>query len=481
MGGEKQANTLASLESNKGVHGLVIVGLYVIGLLHWLLFFYDFDTGAWAKQTGGDWFINSAYYGVLRDAIHHVQLPLLMDFMHFTDRFLGLPHTPLSPQFLLLSVLDDGLFNILNVLILHTVCFGGLLLIKRDHNLSSLPFIFLCLLYEFNGHIVAHLSVGHFMWCGYFFMPYAHWLLLRILKKPSDERARILLAIALFFLLLQGGFHLLIYWIIFLSMVALIRPRLMKAIFYVLVLTVGLNLFRFLPSAASLQETELGFKYGYPSVVWLFEALLFINPPDWAGEIPHMHKKWWELNSYVGIAGFLLLGYFGVVKAFFNKERREFRALDYACLCMALLSIGGIVGTIATYFPIPLFTSQRVASRLFILPLTTCIVLGSLRMEDTLQKNKNSMGLRMVLVLLLSITTFELFRHTLTWQVAHMDAAFDKLRAYTPPNVHLILEPDMNAPGMQLYVNALLLGSLATLAFFAFAIFRYRRAGKLDT
>ena len=71
-----------------------------------------------------------------------------MDFTHYSDRFLGLPETPLSPQFLLIGIMEDPLFNLCNVLLLNTFLFLGLLLIRREHKLFPIPFIFLCLLYE---------------------------------------------------------------------------------------------------------------------------------------------------------------------------------------------------------------------------------------------------------------------------------------------------------------------------------------------
>src|SRR5688572_7401491 len=69
--------------------------LYVAGLLFWLRFFW------FAELFAYDWSLSLAYQEILKQAIVEWRVPYLSTFHHYSDRFLGTPETPLSPQFLL--------------------------------------------------------------------------------------------------------------------------------------------------------------------------------------------------------------------------------------------------------------------------------------------------------------------------------------------------------------------------------------------
>jgi hypothetical protein len=166
--------------------------LYIVGLLHWMSVF-DF-----ALFRVKDWSLVMKYSAVLRDALTHGKVPYVMTYgRHYTDRFLALPEVPLSPQYLLLAWLDDKPFNLLNILLLYSVSFAGLLCLRKEWRLSPVPFTFLYLLFSFNGYIVSRVAVGHTMWYGYFFLPYFHLLVLRITKGSFSERSCILLILVL--------------------------------------------------------------------------------------------------------------------------------------------------------------------------------------------------------------------------------------------------------------------------------------------
>ena len=300
-----------------------------------------------------------------------------------------------------------------------------------------------------------------------FFMPYVHWLLIRMLQKPEDERTRILLAGFFFVFMLQGSVHIFVWWIIFFCIMVILKPKLFRPVFCVLVLATGLNLFRFLPSGVSLYDTELHFLSGYHSLGWLLDGLTVIQPVDWLDDGTHSGIRWWELDIYVGIAGLVLLAYFGIVRVFFIQDKKELRILEYASFCMSLLCFVGVLVAIATILPIPLFTSQRVATRLIVIPLTTCIVLGAIGMEDTLRVRQRDLIVRIILLFLLVLVTYDRCRHSLTWQIARLGEDFSENQGI-PHAGHLILAPDMNLPRMGLYVKALVIGVIASVGFFAF-------------
>ena len=105
-----------------------------------------------------------------------------------TDPYLACPDTLLSPQALLLLFLEPGPFMLANVLFMYTLGWVGMLLIRRRYHLALVPFTALLLLFNFNGHITAHLAVGHSEWVGYFILPF-FVLLVLILVDPEGDSA----------------------------------------------------------------------------------------------------------------------------------------------------------------------------------------------------------------------------------------------------------------------------------------------------
>ena len=78
---------------------------------------------------------------------------------------------PISPQVLLLRFLDPATYVLVNIWIFYAIGFLALLLLRRRYHLSLAAFLPMYLLFSFNGHITAHLVVGHLEWVGYFLLP----------------------------------------------------------------------------------------------------------------------------------------------------------------------------------------------------------------------------------------------------------------------------------------------------------------------
>lgn len=457
---------------------VLLAGCYGLGVAHWLYMFANPHGPGWANCTGADWTLASDYFDILRAAVHDRQWPWLMDFSHYSNRFLGLPETPLSPQYVLALFVPNALFNVFNLLFLFTCCFAGLVLIQREYRLSPIPFLFLFLLYNFNGYIVSRVSAGHFMWFGYFFMPFMHWCVLRMARGNCGTRVRILFAFGFLVLLLQGSFHLFVWWTLYLGLLALLHPNLIRPVAGVLILAFGLGLFRFLPGVVSLWNTSLSFTTGYPGLGGLLDGLTEIRRIEWIDTSRHFGDLgWWEFDCYIGIAAFLLLGYFGVVRAFRGNAEGGHRALDFASLAMALLCFGDILGALGM-LPVPLFSSQRVASRLIIVPLTTCMVLAALRMEQELRARPKDLPLRLLLALFLAATLYDLYEHTSTWKVTRMDEYFGSYSLY--PHGARLVRPDWTQPGMRLYAWSVVGGGVLSGMFLVGSVFLFWKGKRLD-
>jgi hypothetical protein len=114
-----------------------LAALYLAGALLWVYFF----NGGRLLFDRHDWTETGAYYSFMSNALHSWQLPLHMDTtLATTDRYLGRPDTLLSPQALLLLVLEPGPFMLANVLVMYTLGCAGLLLIRKRCRLSLVPF-----------------------------------------------------------------------------------------------------------------------------------------------------------------------------------------------------------------------------------------------------------------------------------------------------------------------------------------------------
>ena len=189
---------------------LVLASIFFVGVLHWAIFF---NFGNLPFSGLDTWPQEEYYYSVLRSSVQDRAIPYFVsparrdarnitsrgtstgqkpvnplhgDLFYETDtsllyvfieqqwqpwelhsvRFLGIPETVMSPQILLLPLTGLGNFVLINTLIMYSLGFIGCLLVRKRFQLSLLPFVFLFLLFNFNGHITSHLSVGHTMWLG---------------------------------------------------------------------------------------------------------------------------------------------------------------------------------------------------------------------------------------------------------------------------------------------------------------------------
>ena len=187
---------------------LWLAGLWAIGAFLWGKFLnwgkIPFDWLDWAE-------INAPRTAFLKDAVMKGVLPLHMAdasaLRGVTDRFMSIPDALLSPQILLLRFMEVGTFFLVNTLLLYTIGMFGLLWFRRRFSLSLVSFSALFLLFNFNGHILAHFSVGHTTWAGYLLFPWFAVLVFRLLQGESGWRWVTQTALMLFLIYLQGAFH----------------------------------------------------------------------------------------------------------------------------------------------------------------------------------------------------------------------------------------------------------------------------------
>ena len=396
--------------------------LYLLGILHWCLFL------NWGKVPFDlhDWTQAGAYLSFLRVASLTNQLPLhIGSTLVTTDRYLARPDTLISPQAYLLRFLEPGLFTLVNFLILYSVGYIGLLLLRKRYSLAPAAFSVLVLLFNFNGNITAHYAVGHTEWTGYFFLPFFILLLLKVLEgEKADWKWVLFISLTFFAIILQGAFHFVVWCCIFLLAWGLFSPKkyllpAIKAILFSLLL----SLFRLLPPAFQFLGGGKNFISGFPTVTDLFSAMIVLKYPAEALSGPFKSLGWWEVDTYIGLIGLAFLVIFGVYQTW--RKGSSSKTLLAPIAVVTFLSIGKIYSVINN-LPIPLADSERISSRFFIVPLVVLITLGSIHLQEFLLKlGQRSIVERIFSLGVLVLMAHDLLQHSRIWRVTNMSSLFN--------------------------------------------------------
>lgn len=435
-----------------------VVCFYLLGLWLWGQFLnwgnIPFDFHDWAE-------INAPRLAFVRDAVIKNQLPLHMPdgsaLRNLTDRFMSLPDVFLSPQALLLRFLEVGPFILVNTFLVYTLGVWGLLWLKRRFSLSPLVYAFLFLLYNFNGHILAHTSVGHVTWGGYYLFSWFFVLVFRLLDGDHRWRWCFEMALLLFFIFLQGSFHQFVWGCMFLGLLALACWKHWLAILKALIMGGLFSMVRILPPSLLLDGFDTDFYGGYPMPQNLLSALVKQVTP--ASGQPFMNfgsnLGYWEFDLYIGWAGVLFVALGIGVWLTGQVKQRRFSALLFPMVAMTLFSIASIYKPL-TYLSIPLLNAERVTSRMAIVPLTLAMVMAAVAIQGWLDgKRVHWIGAGAGIFALIYLV-LDLSRRTFQWSTTEAFKAFTT----TPVNLAIKIVANHADPP---YTNLLTIGAGITL------------------
>lgn len=324
----------------------------------------------------------------MREALVSGQLPLHVSVaIQGTDKFLANPETPLSPQSLLLAVLAPKPFVLINLLLLYVLGLAGTYKLAKESSLSPLSFLVFFLLFNFNGHLLAHISVGHYMWVAYYLLPFVLLFSSRLVLGKDSFAARAWLALALFGMVLQGGVHVFIFCAMFLVLVAAWSPAARKPLLISLGYATLLSLCRLAP--ATLVYFYRSWTSGYPTLLELLRALTVITPDNL-----YLVRETglWEYNLYIGVLGLAFLLYFGVWPLLRRKlQPHRLQQLAIPLLVMSLLSLGGIYQSLAEFADIEFLKIERVPARFLIIPFVFLLLLATLQFNRWLRSRTPSL------------------------------------------------------------------------------------------
>ncbi len=433
---------------SKWVERLWFAGLYLFGGVTWS-FFLNFGRLGFDLH---DWTQEGPRYAFLRQALLENLLPLhIGSELAATDRFLAIPDTVISPQVVLLRFIEPGLFVLINTLFLYSLGYLGLLLLRRKYSWSPVTFSVVFLLFSLNGNPIAHIAVGHSMWVSYFLLPYFALLVMNLLEGQTGWKWITQMALLQFALFLQGGFHFVIWSLMFLVLLGIFSHHLLGSILKAIFFTVLLSLVRILPPALEFSGQDNPFISGYFSVNDLLEAFTTLTIPAAARSGMYSALGWWEVDIYTGLLGFAFLIVFGLYQTWKTPPSIETaqHTLLAPILTMTVLSIGKMFQPI-TMLPIPLMDVERVSSRFLILPVVMTLVLGGVQMERFLRNKTRSFGPQLTTLMLVGLMAHDLLQHARLWRVENMATLFTR----TPVNIRAQVILRADPP----YTTALLVG-----------------------
>jgi len=437
-----------------------LVSLFASGLWLWGKFLnwgqIPFDFHDWAE-------VNAPRMAFVRDAVLKGVLPLHMPdssaLRGITDRFMAIPDVILSPQVLLLRFLEVGPFILVNTLLFYALGTWGLLWFRRRFRLGLVPFSVLFFLFNFNGHILCHYSIGHITWAGYFLFP---WIFVLVFKLLDGERGwawSAKMAMLLFAIYIQGSFHHFVWVLLFLGLLAVTSWRTFWPVLKAGVFAVLLSTVRILPPVLLLNQFDDEFLGGYPTLVDILSSFVVIRFPAESLEIRSMFSNlgWWEYSLYLGAAGTAFLFFFGIYRWLKTHDPASgYPELLLPIAGVALLSLGRIY-RLVRLVPIPLLSGERASIRMMILPVVILLVLAAAEFQSWLNERRIDWRAKAALLGLFVALVHDLWQNLKAWQVSNAFTAFPT----TPTD--LAIKVIANHPDPQ-YTTIIAIGAGVSLA-----------------
>ncbi len=453
----------------------MLAALFVAGAIGWVVVLSaDPARLSGPVPTLEDWPKEFRYYAVLRQAVVEHRVPLFLSRPILSGRkLLALPEVSCTPAVLLLGAVSIPRYFLLNTLLGYAAGFAGLLLLRRRYGLGLLPCALLFLLFFFNGHLVAHMAIGHSMWATHFLLPFFVLGVLELIEggRPGTPA---LLALVLFAILMGGGLHLFAWCVLFLLLLAGFNPRRARAVAVAILAAGVLGAVRLAPAAFLAHHWHTAFLSGFPSLAdlwWGLTSILSAAEPQHGGVFGQL--SWWEYDTYVGPCGLALLLAYGLALAprYPALTGGAEKGLYGPMAVMAALSLGDSA-LILDLLPIPVLNSERVGSRLLLLPVLILATLAALRMQrvgaGAPRGGRRALFVQGLAALAVAGTAAGVAAHAWAWRVQALIAMLPLRRGLI--NVELMPPPSPLAGSDLAYVVVVAVsavvsaGGLATLA-----------------
>lgn len=415
----------------RGLTAAWILAIYVLGGL-WFGYFFNWGDHSLFFQ---DWaLITGPRLQFLRDAAKSGQLPLHISdpsTMHgATTRYLSVPDTLISPQYLLMMRTSVQRFQLLNVLLLYSLGYAGLLLLARRLRLSLFTFALLAFLYNFNGNLLAHLAVGHATWVGYFLFSWFILLIYQLIDGDASWRWCLELSVLMLVIWLQGAFHQYLWLLFFLALVGIFVPGKLRLVLRAGIFVLLISAIRILPAILLYGRYNAEYISGFLSLGDLWADMVTIIGPNHYPYSPPLLEGIgaWEVNTFIGLLGALWMLYFGVFRGLFSKVSPT-RRLMLPLSALLLLSMGWFFGYLRV-LPIPLLQGERVGTRIVSVVLAFLLVIAAEQCQRWLDGPARELAaerpfIQVGLFIGLAQTIMELWINAYDWKVSSGEKIFD--------------------------------------------------------
>ena len=435
-------------KSNSSVCNLLIIScLFVLGMVHWYMLFPDSNFDLFKID---DWYFPYCYYSLWQEFLRTGQIPYqITPTFQQTNYFLAIPELIFSPQVLLLKWMSLRHFALVNVLLLYAVGFIGSLCLKKTFRWSLLTFIIFFLLFNLNGFIVAHISIGHYAWTAYFLLPFFCLQLNQLSQMDNPHytyKRGTTLALVLFFIFLQGAFHFYIWCLIFLVLFLVFNNKSWKSVLAGIFLSALFLSFRLMPAIfAYYNKSHYHFITGFPTFKHLLNGLIsisYFNSPKIQTYFGTTGS--WEFDMYISLLGFAFIVYFGIVLYFksyhVHTSSLSFHRIELPVLLMIFLSMSYFYAFIGK-LPLPLLNAERISSRFFIIPLLFIIIVACTVFQQWLNKQKIKPLTFLALLLGVCQLSFSLLQHSYHWRMNNIARYIYELNELPNPIILTDINP----------------------------------------
>ena len=422
--------------------GKMIFIFYLLGVLHWYLFM----TWGELDYTAFDWKYIHQWLAVMKLALEAGQIPYHVAYYLeeiatgqwvFDSRYFALPFLIASPQILALSFLGISDWMTLQLILIYTVGFWGLVKWIRKLELSVSASVFVILLFNFNGFHSSRIGVGHLQNTGYFLVPWLLWIVNNfIVSRFSGFKHNLLislqLAFFLFFTLLQGSMLLIQNMFLVGLCILAFYPK--QIPWYLLGAAIGLILSSYIvwpvllfsPYASSTsREVASGYGVKYHGAFSYIAGAMYRLWDGLTG-LYTARADAWEYDAYIGLFGvvLLLVGGTGVLMRktpLGPSSPLLSKGFTVGMSVVLLLSLDSVYKNIWSLLLLvyPLPAIDRFPSRLIIYPLTYVILVASLGFDQAFEIVRREKVRSILKWLSLLILFILLMQHSLLWSFSN--------------------------------------------------------------
>lgn len=398
---------------------IIPFSFFMIGVVYWYLFYFRGEPAI----AHGDWVKEQVYLNTLRTSFEQFVIPWAWGkvFYFSAPLFMANPEVVLTPDILLLRVLTNNQFLYLHHLLFYSFGFFTVNHLATQLRLQLPAYLFIFLIFNFNGYITSHISEGHFQWAGYYVLPAFLYLLYRSCYDSIITHRQVMAGTILGLLFANGSFHIAIWLSLFTVLLLAFERRSWLKLLVILSVGYSLGIFRILPALIYfVPASTKGMQSGYTDFSLLLNSLTQLRGHGFGATTL---QGWWEYSLYIGFTGFfVLIG--GVVMYLRNefKQNRFHQQWLIAASLMFLLSLGNTWGILAT-FQLPLGGIERLSTRFIIVPFLLCAIAATYAINNCLNRSSNRRAANMIFYILMLFMAIDLFYQLLNWSLVATELA----------------------------------------------------------